>query len=80
MLDGSGSISFDVLDWLAEQDIPLIRISWTGEVVTVLGGNGYSADRNKVDWQRATRADPARRLEFSCGLIRGKNPKFHCRP
>jgi hypothetical protein len=35
-LDGSGSISFDVLDWLAEQEIPLIRISWTGEVVTDL--------------------------------------------
>ena len=27
LLDGSGSISFDVLDWLAEQDIPLVRIS-----------------------------------------------------
>lgn len=43
LLDGSGSISFDVLDWLAEQEIPLIRISWTGEVVTAIGGNGYSA-------------------------------------
>ena len=39
LLDGSGSISFDVLDWLAEQDVPLIRISWTGEVVTVAGAD-----------------------------------------
>src|SRR3954471_11859308 len=52
VLDGSGSISFNVLDWLAEQDIPLIRISWTGEAVAVIGGNGYCADRDKVNWQR----------------------------
>src|SRR3954471_23240549 len=57
LLDGSGSISFDVLDWLAEQDIPLIRISWAGEVITV-AGLGYSADPKKVEWQRKTRAAP----------------------
>jgi CRISP-associated protein Cas1 len=68
LLDGSGSISFDVLDWLAEQEIPLIRISWTGDLVTVAGA-GYSADPKKVEWQRKMRADPAARLNFSCGLI-----------
>src|SRR5215218_3990106 len=71
LLDGSGSISFDVLDWLAEQDIPLIRISWTGEVVTVAGA-GYSAEPKTVEWQRKMRADPAARLNFSCDLIRRK--------
>jgi CRISPR-associated endonuclease Cas1 len=71
LLDGSGSISFDVLDWLAEQEIPLIRISWTGQVVTVVGP-GYSADPKKVDWQRKTRAMPRERLAFSCELIRQK--------
>jgi CRISPR-associated endonuclease Cas1 len=72
LLDGSGSISFDVLDWLAEQEIPLIRISWTGEVVTVIGANGYSADREKIEWQRQTRANPVARLEFCRALIREK--------
>jgi hypothetical protein len=72
LLDGSGSISFDVLDWLAEQEVPLIRISWTGEVVTVIGGNGYSADRDKIDWQRRVRNNPRERLQFSCDLIREK--------
>lgn len=72
VLDGSGHLTFDVLDWLAEQDVPLIRVTWTGEVVTVAGGSGYSADREKVAWQRATRDDPARRLAFSCGIIRQK--------
>jgi CRISPR-associated endonuclease Cas1 len=68
LLDGSGSISFDVLDWLAEQEIPIIRISWTGEVVTVAGA-GYSADPKKVEWQRKMRTDHAARLNFSCDLI-----------
>src|SRR3712207_4523952 len=38
LLDGSGSISFDVLDWLAEQQIPLIRVSWRGDAITAAGG------------------------------------------
>jgi CRISP-associated protein Cas1 len=71
LLDGSGSISFDVLDWLAEHDVPLIRISWTGEVVTVACAE-YSADPKKVEWQRKMRTDPAARLNFSCDLIRRK--------
>ena len=71
LLDGSGSISFDVLDWLADQEVPLIRISWKGEVVT-LAGNGFSADREKVDWQRETRANLEARLEFSCKLVQQK--------
>jgi len=37
MLDGSGSLSFDVLGWLSAQRIPLVQISWQGEVITVLG-------------------------------------------
>jgi hypothetical protein len=32
MLDGTGSISFDVLAWLAEQRVSLIQINWKGEV------------------------------------------------
>ena len=29
MLDGSGSISFDVLTWLYEQKVPRVKIVWT---------------------------------------------------
>jgi hypothetical protein len=43
MLDGSGCISFDVLDWLAEQRVALVRINWRGEVVTVLASSGKSS-------------------------------------
>ena len=72
VIDGSGALTFDVLDWLAEQDVPLIRISWTGQITTVAGGTGYSAEREKVDWQRRTREDPSERVKFSADLIRRK--------
>lgn len=67
MLDGSGTISFDVLSWLAEQGIPLARVKWTGEVATVTGATFF--DRGKVDWQRATRSDEGKRLAFAADLI-----------
>src|SRR5947209_7670858 len=44
MLDGSGSISFDVLSWLAEQGVVLIRLDWRGGVVCVSSGTGYAAN------------------------------------
>ena len=72
LLDGSGSISFDVLSWLAEQSIPLICITWNGEVTCVVGGSGFSADREKVRWQMETRADQRQRLAFSIDLVRRK--------
>ena len=70
LLDGSGTLSFDVLSWLAEQGIPLARVKWTGEVATVASGACF--DRAKVDWQRATRADETKRLAFAANLIRDK--------
>jgi CRISPR-associated endonuclease Cas1 len=70
LLDGSGTLSFDVLSWLGEQGIPLARVKWTGEVAAVAGSG--CLDRAKVDWQRATRADEAKRLAFAADLIRQK--------
>jgi CRISP-associated protein Cas1 len=32
LLDGSGSISFDVLSWLAAQKVSFIRIDWKGDI------------------------------------------------
>src|ERR1700723_2735832 len=40
LLDGSGTISFDVLSWLAEQKVSFIRIDWKGEIVCVAGASG----------------------------------------
>ncbi len=69
MLDGNGSLSFDVVSWLAEQRVPLIRIDWRGEVASVIGGQGFGQVREKVRWQIETREDPERRLKFARQLI-----------
>ena len=72
VIDGSGTLTFAVLSWLAEQRIALIRVRWTGDVEVVAGGHGFSGDRAKVDWQRRTRADDDARLAFASDLIRRK--------
>lgn len=72
VLDGSGHLTFDVIDWLAEQSIPLIRVTWQGQATTVTGGSGFAADRKKVDWQRATRSCDERRVAFGADLIARK--------
>jgi CRISP-associated protein Cas1 len=72
MLDGSGSLSFDVVSWLSEQNLPLIRADYQGEVASVIGGSGFAADPERLRWQEQTRNDPARRLEFCCDLIAAK--------
>ena len=72
LLDGSGTLSFEVLNWLADQGVALARVKWTGEVATVAGGNGYAADPAKLDWQKETRGDPSKRLSFAADLIRQK--------
>jgi len=72
VLDGSGSLSFDLLSWLSEQGVSLIRINWKGEAICVVAGTGYAADQSKIDWQRQTRENPVARLEFSNDLIARK--------
>jgi CRISP-associated protein Cas1 len=72
LLDGSGTLSFDVLSWLAEQGVALARIKWTGEVATVASGSGFASDRDKVQWQRDTLADASQRIAFAADLIRKK--------
>ena len=72
LLDGSGSISFDVLSWLAEQKISLIRIDWKGDIVCVAGASGYSANPFRVRWQLETRENPEQRNEFCRSIITRK--------
>lgn len=72
MLDGSGTLSFDAVSWLAEQNVPLFRIDWRGEVASVIGGQGFAVSPERVQWQIETRQDPKRRLAFSRDLIAAK--------
>lgn len=72
LLDGSGTLSFDVLSWLSEQSVVLLRIKWTGEIALAGGGHGYAANPEKLEWQRSTRTDNRKRLAFASDLIRRK--------
>lgn len=72
LLDGTGSLSFDVLSWLNEQDVSLIRIDWRGEVICIASKSGYAANAYRVQWQRETRDDHARRMDFCVSLITKK--------
>jgi CRISPR-associated protein Cas1 len=72
LLDGSGSVSFDVLSWLAEQKVALIRIDWKGDIVCVAGASGYSANPFRVRWQLETRENPEQRDDFCRSIITRK--------
>jgi CRISP-associated protein Cas1 len=72
LLDGSGSVSFDVLSWLAEQKVALIRINWKGDIVCVADASGYSANPFRVRWQLETRENPAQRNDFCRSIITHK--------
>jgi CRISPR/Cas system-associated endonuclease Cas1 len=71
-LDGSGSISSDVLSWLAEQKVALIRIDWKGDIVCVAGASGYSANPFRVRWQLETRENPEQRNDLCRSIITQK--------
>ena len=70
--DCSGSISFDVLSWLSEQNVSLIRIDWRGGIVCIGGASGYSANPFRAKWQLETLGNPALRMEYCRSLISKK--------
>lgn len=72
LLDGSGTLTFDVLSWLAEQDVPLARVTWDGEVSNIVSAAGSIQDPAKVDWQRTASRDERLRLAFVADLLARK--------
>lgn len=72
VVDGSGSITFDVIDWLREQDIALIRVDWRGAATVIAGGTGYAANRAAWLRQQQLRNDPKRALTVARKLITRK--------
>jgi CRISPR-associated protein Cas1 len=71
-LDGSGNLSLDALDWMAEQGIAFVRINYDGTHTAAFSANGYVADPALVAWQLATRDNPAKRLKFAKQTISAK--------
>lgn len=72
VIDGSGEITLDAIDWLATQKVPLIRLKWDGLFASIVTTGGQAASSDKVYWQERTRNDPTARLRFARDLIRDK--------
>ena len=70
ILDGDGSITFDALEWLSQQQVPLVQISWRGEIASV-GGAYYAAAPDLVKHQIEIR-NSGEGFEFSKWLIQKK--------
>ncbi len=68
VVDGSGGVSFDVIDWLRDQDIALIRVDWRGKT-TVIAGGAYAAGGKAWRQQMELQADPKRKLAIARQLI-----------
>jgi CRISPR-associated protein Cas1 len=72
VLDGNGSLSFSVLDWLHEQNVVLVRIGWDGKSTVVLGGSGSPTNAEKLRWQFELERNSERGIEFASRLISEK--------
>jgi CRISPR-associated protein Cas1 len=70
ILDASGAISFDALNWMSDQEIGLIQLDWRGRV-NFSGNSGFSANSKLVKWQVEIR-DTKKALELNRKLIAAK--------
>ena len=71
LVDVSGSVTFDVLEWLSAQGVPLVQINWRGEMISVAGGFGYGADLAIMQLQ-FQKHEGLEAFEFAKWLIRRK--------
>jgi CRISP-associated protein Cas1 len=72
VIDGSGEITFDAINWLSTQRVPLICLRWNGRFASIVTSGGQAASTEKVDWQRNTRDRLHARLTFGIDIIRQK--------
>jgi CRISPR-associated endonuclease Cas1 len=71
VLDGDGSISFDVIAWLSRKQIPLVMLSWQGEVVSTVGSTEGPFDPALRAAQYAALTNGVG-IKLATQLIRGK--------
>jgi CRISP-associated protein Cas1 len=71
ILDGSGGISFDALNWIAEQRIEFIRLDWRGSASSIGGKSGYSANP-QLAWAQQGIRGTKRQIEIARWLIASK--------
>jgi CRISPR-associated endonuclease Cas1 len=68
MLDGSGGISFDALDWMSDQRIALVKLDWRGGISSVGGAAQYAANPKLVELQRRAKGT-RKRVDIARWLI-----------
>jgi CRISPR-associated endonuclease Cas1 len=71
LLDTDGSITLPVINWLSEQNVPLIMINYRGQVQSVIGGNGIVSDLKLRQAQIDAQSNGVG-LEIATHLIREK--------
>jgi len=71
IVDGNGNITLDALSWLTEQNVPLVRIDWQGNVTTVIGKNP-APDHRLVRAQLAAQADEKVKVRIAVSLVLSK--------
>lgn len=71
-LDGSGTLTLDALDWIVEQGTAFVRINYDGSHAMVMSPTGYSANPERITWQRETRDNPKRQLAFAVQTTKEK--------
>lgn len=71
IVDGNGNVTLDALGWLTEQNVPLIRIDWRGNVTSVIGNNA-GPDYRLVRAQLAAQEDRKVALRIATSLIAAK--------
>ena len=59
MIDGSGGLSFDALNWMSEQQIDFVRLNWQGEITNVAGPAGYAGNSKLIQAQNEIRGKKA---------------------
>lgn len=59
MLDGSGGLSFDALNWMSEQQIEFVRLNWRGEITNIAGRSGYAGNSKLIQAQNKIRGNKA---------------------
>lgn len=69
LIDGSGTVTLDALDWLSAEGVNLVRLKWDGSFVSIATSGGQAADTDKLIWQRTTRDDPEARIDFAGKLM-----------
>lgn len=72
VLDGFGTITLDALDWMAEQNIALIRVKWNGQFFSLISNGGQAADPERFTWQLRAREDEREKLAFYLPLMKDK--------